>query len=1137
MLRGDLRRVVHVAALVGLACACLLAWSAAARAVTVPAGFEQAKAIGGLEQPTDVEIAANGRVFVAEKSGIIKTFTSVSDTSATVLADLRTQVHNYSDRGLLGLAVDPAFPANPYLYAYYTADAPIGGTPPVFGQAGQTIDSCPGNIDVINCVVSARVSRLRVNGELMEGPEQVLLNDWCQQFSFHAGGGIDFGADGYLYVSAGDGARWGTWDYGQLGNPTNACGDPPGGVVGDVMSPPTAEGGRLRSQDLRTSGDPLGLGGSLIRIDPATGAGAPGNPRAVSANANERRMLAYGFRNATRLAVRPGSNDVWVADWGGGYWEEINRVPQPGDPIRNFGWPCYEGGLDAHGVPYARVRPRSDDQGLSICEDLYAEGTATSAPYYAYDHELQVVPGETCSIDESAGEPGGKIWALGFYPATGNFPAAYRGALFFGDELRECMWAMLPGEDGLPDRNRVVNFVQAAASPMDIEAAPNGDLLWIDEDASNVKRVRWVGNPANRAPTAAVQADSTSGARPLTVHFSGAGSTDPDGDVLTYQWDLDGDGALDDSTARSPTFTYSTRGTYNVTLRVTDTTGASDTDTAAIVVTSGPIAKITAPATSTTWKAGDTISFAGSASDAEDGDLAPDALDWVAVLRHCSAPGSCHEHPLAEAHDVDSGSFTAPDHADPAAIDLRLTATDSGGETDTKTLTLQPRTAQLTLDTSPAGAQVTVDGQTQTAPYTKAVVANSTSTISAPATQAIAGVNHRFAAWSDGQARTHAVKVPTTGASQVATLASTAPGITQTLTFAPEADALVERLNPSTNFGAVTRLDSDRSNSHEAESYLRFLVGGLSGSVTSAKLRLRASSNTVDGPGAYGTSSEWEEGTITWSDKPAPTTALLSDSGPIASGEWIEWDVTQAVRADGPHSFRLASAVSDGVSFNSREVTTVANRPQLVVTFANVGYPRPKGASPVRFPLVVAFDECTAPNAQHGPPLAHPACTPPVQSSQELTVGSPDANLAAANATGVVVLDVMPGNPATTADDADVRMHVAVTDVRRRADLADYTGALQARPTIRVTDNPDGAATIADVALPVDVPCAATPAAAVGAACSVQTTLDTLYPGLIAEGTRTIWELGRIEVLDGGQDANTATPGNGVFLRSGIYVP
>src|SRR5687767_3115514 len=274
-----------------IALAGLLLIAPAAPAVTLPPGFEQTTAISGLVDPMDVEIASNGRVFVAEKSGIVKTFQSLSDTTPATVADLRTQVHNFSSRGLLGLAVDPAFPVKPYIYVYYTLDAPVGGIAPTWGVAGQTTDQCPGDTDEVNCVVSARVSRLRVEGELISGPEQVLINDWCQQFQFHTGGGLEFGADGYLYVSGGDGARWQIFDYGQLGNPMNPCADPPGGV-GSPMAPPTAEGGRLRAQDLRTSGDPLGLAGSLIRVHPDTGEGVPGNPMFASADANERRMIA-----------------------------------------------------------------------------------------------------------------------------------------------------------------------------------------------------------------------------------------------------------------------------------------------------------------------------------------------------------------------------------------------------------------------------------------------------------------------------------------------------------------------------------------------------------------------------------------------------------------------------------------------------------------------------------------------------------------------------------------------------------------------------------------------------------------------------------------------------------------------------
>jgi hypothetical protein len=90
-------------------------------------------------------------------------------------------------------------------------------------------------------------------------------------------GSLAFGQDGALYVSAGDGASFNYVDYGQDGSPLNPCDDPPAGA-GGVMSPPTAEGGALRAQDLRTMADPVGLNGALLRVDPVTGAGLPDNP-------------------------------------------------------------------------------------------------------------------------------------------------------------------------------------------------------------------------------------------------------------------------------------------------------------------------------------------------------------------------------------------------------------------------------------------------------------------------------------------------------------------------------------------------------------------------------------------------------------------------------------------------------------------------------------------------------------------------------------------------------------------------------------------------------------------------------------------------------------------------------------------
>jgi len=107
-----------------------LALASPAGAVTLPAGFSEKTVFTGLSQPTAVRFSSDGRVFVAEKSGLIKEFESLTDTTPRVVADLRTNVHDYWDRGLLGIALDPNFPTKNVIYALYTYDAPIGGTAP-----------------------------------------------------------------------------------------------------------------------------------------------------------------------------------------------------------------------------------------------------------------------------------------------------------------------------------------------------------------------------------------------------------------------------------------------------------------------------------------------------------------------------------------------------------------------------------------------------------------------------------------------------------------------------------------------------------------------------------------------------------------------------------------------------------------------------------------------------------------------------------------------------------------------------------------------------------------------------------------------------------------------------------------------
>ena len=237
-------------------------------AEALPSGFQVNTVISGLDTPTAVAFSPDGRVFVAEKSGLIKVFSNLNDTTPTIFADLSTNVYNFFDRGLLGLELHPNFPGQPYVYALYTFDGDIGGSAPKWGTPGVLSDPCPDPPGATpdGCPAAARLSKLTASGDVMVGPEDVLIEDWCQQGPTHSIGTVAFGPDGALYASAGDGA--GPLDWGQYGDPVdNPCGDPPGGV-GGVMMPPTAQGGALRSQDVRTASDPTGLHGTVIRIDP-----------------------------------------------------------------------------------------------------------------------------------------------------------------------------------------------------------------------------------------------------------------------------------------------------------------------------------------------------------------------------------------------------------------------------------------------------------------------------------------------------------------------------------------------------------------------------------------------------------------------------------------------------------------------------------------------------------------------------------------------------------------------------------------------------------------------------------------------------------------------------------------------------
>jgi len=215
------------------------------------------------------------------------------------------------------------------------------------------------------------------------------------------------------------------------------------------------------------------------------------------------------------------------------------------------------------------------------------------------------------------------------------------------------------------------------------------------------------------------------------------------------------------------------------------------------------------------------------------------------------------------------------------------------------------------------------------------------------------------------------------------------------------------------------------------------------------------------------------------------------------------------------------------------------------------GYPRSKAATPFRVAMVPAFNTCASPNRVHGGTLNYSSCNPPQASSGVLTTGAPDANGFASNMISSVKYNAINGNAGTEANEADVKIVVALTDVRTNPAGLDYVGPVLVRHSLVVTDQsnseeaPETGTTIPfNFEYPVN--CVATLSTTIGAQCDLNTTANSILPGMVIENRRTLWNIGQVEIRDAGPNGTgygAGCPpacGDGdetTYLRQGIFVP
>ncbi len=781
-----------------LAAVCLAAtvgatWQGkAAEAVEVPPSSPISDQVifSGLNIPTNIEFAPDGRIFVLEKAGRLWTYESITDTSRTLVLDISDEVHDYVDRGALGLAVHPQYRTVPWVYLSYSID-PGGPTDPD-GVGSDNCGNDPSGED-IGCVVYGRLTRFEVDpltgiaiDPYSPSPQphrsELIAQDWCMQYLSHTVGDLAFGPDGYLYASGGEGAGYHTWDWGQLGGGAvgfNPCGDAPGGR-GVRLAPPNSEGGVFRSLDAMTLSDPTALGGTIIRIDPMTGLAAPGNPLGGQPDPNAQRIIAMGLRNPFRFNFHPSTGDIWSSDIGWQTFEEINRIPVrtgPGSVPANMGWPCYEG-PDSATIGYNPLPATFGLPSFSLCNTLtgYPQGDQRRAipSYFQYSRQDPLRgPGFETDPRLFPRDPQGNVLPAGrncdrYTTSTSGvafadrraFPEKYHEALFFADYAQDCIWVLPVGPDRNPSPARL-EFV-AAHGAVELETGPDGAIYYVAFNPADGSEGR-IGRLQAGSTVAIATANPTSGPEPLTVTFDAGGSFDAPGRGLLYAWDLDGDTQYDEASGRTAVWTYESPGQVTVRLRVTDTNGVQAFTSVIISPGDGPPAVQLTIGGRQPWLVGDTLSFNVTASDVRDGPIPASSIVVDIGILHCvqspTGETGCHRHFLHTLTGVTTGTFVAPAHEWPASIDVQVRAIDSSDLPGTASARLDPAVGTIRLESIPAGAALTVETESKAAPFDHTAIAGGRITVGAAPTTTVNGQSWNFAGWSDGGAASHPITV------------------------------------------------------------------------------------------------------------------------------------------------------------------------------------------------------------------------------------------------------------------------------------------------------------------------------------------------------------------------------------------
>ncbi len=687
----------------------------AAAPMTLPSGFVDELVVGGLLAPRAFTFAPDGRLFILERGSAASDDQNLAsvrvfkDGQLLATRALSLTTCGDSERGLLGLALDPDFANNGYLYLYYTRPALSGSA------CGYNYHPDPtGTVGPRN-----RVSRFTLTGDVIDpASERVLIDGIITNVGYHNAGDLHFGQDGYLYVSTGDGGV----------SSLAATNDNLNGKILRLLPTPGPAGGYT------TAGNPF---------DGAVGARFCGTAAQTYGNGPCREVYAYGLRNPFRFSVKPGTSTLYVGDVGGGAWEEIDEIASGGG---NYGWPTREGFCPS-----------------GVLNNCSATPPGLTDPIYAYPHAVLYANEDSAVI--------GGAFYTGTITGT-TYPAEYLNNYFFADVVRGFVRRLAYNGASSTWVAVDPDFGTEGWGIIGLQPGLDGNLHYLsfvtDQGRVNeLRRIRYAPG-GNQTPYAQAGVDPTGGPLDTVYTFSAAGSGDPDGTLpLTYAWDF-GDGLTTTTTALTTTHTYSLAGTTVVTLTVADN-GAPPLTSTPITLTVFPgndpptatlqLANLTAPGRDH-YYVRDAWQFAAA-------DASPDAASfaWSVVFHHDN-----HTHPFLPSPPAGVYTFTTTfNESDPDVwYRVHLRVTDPEGQTAEFHQDVLPQHADLTFQPDPAGAQFVVDGLPYTAPVTVTRVVGVEVPVSAPSPQTLGGWQYAFRGWSDGGSAGHTITTPAGGGSYTA---------------------------------------------------------------------------------------------------------------------------------------------------------------------------------------------------------------------------------------------------------------------------------------------------------------------------------------------------------------------------------